>query len=153
MLVALLQAYPDIRGVLLEQPQVLPSAAEVIEAAGLTSRLDLVGGDFFAAVPSGNAFVIKSCLHNFADDRVVEVLRVIRRAMPPGAPLLVAETVVPAGNGPHYSKFDDIEMLAIAGGADRSEREWVELLTAAGLRHARMIPCGERFSLLEAYPE
>jgi hypothetical protein len=58
--------------------------------------------------------------------------------------------VVPAGPGPHYAKLDDIEMLVIAGGADRDEREYERLLEAAGFTPQRLVPCGERFSLIEA---
>ncbi|HEY2765789.1 MAG TPA: methyltransferase [Pseudonocardiaceae bacterium] len=71
--------------------------------------------------------------------------------MPSGVPVLVAETVVPPGNTPHYSKLDDIEMLVVAGGADRTESEWTRLLSSAGLRIDRSIACNDRFTLLEAF--
>ncbi|WP_433665255.1 methyltransferase [Nocardia sp. CA-128927] len=101
------------------------------------------------AVPTADAYLIKSCLHNFTDAQVVDALSVIRQA---DAPLLIAETVVPAGNQPHYAKFDDIEMMVLAGGADRAESQWAELLAAADFTLARTIACDERFSLLEAMP-
>jgi hypothetical protein len=80
------------------------------------------------------------------------VLRVLRAALPATGRLLVAETVVPAGNGRHYSKFDDIEMLVIAGGLDRSEREWTTLLEAGGFGTVAVTECDDRFSLIEALP-
>lgn len=61
--------------------------------------------------------------------------------------------MVPAGNAPHYAKLDDVEMLVIAGGADRTEREYTQLLAAGGFQVRRIIPCGERFSLIEAQPD
>ncbi len=151
LLAEVLHEHPASRGVLLEQASVLPTARAFLEEQGLADRVELVAGDFFESVPPGDAFLIKSCLHNFSDARTIEVLQVIRRAMPAGAPLLIAETVIPAGNEPHYSKFDDVEMLVIAGGADRTEQEWRSLVSSAGFRPGRLVPCGGRFSVLEAF--
>jgi len=68
------------------------------------------------------------------------------------ATLLVAETMIPAGNGPHYAKLDDVEMLVIAGGADRDEQQYARLLAAGGFTVQHVIPCGDRFSLIQARP-
>ncbi|MEV5965252.1 methyltransferase [Kribbella sp. NPDC051952] len=146
LLIELLRAYPKLRGVLLELPEVLPDAAKAFEAAGLTDRVELVAGDFFVEVPPGDAYLIKSCLHNFADEQAIEILRVLAA---PGRPVLIAETMIPAGNGRHYSKFDDIEMMAVAGGADRTEQEWMALAAAAGLTPGEVVECDDRFSLLK----
>jgi len=150
LLTELLRAYPTVRGVLLEVESVLPAARTSFEAAGLLDRVELIAGDFFVDVPAGDAYLVKSCLHNFGDDEVVEMLGVLRRR---NAPVLIVETMIPAGNGPHYSKFDDIEMMAIAGGHDRTEVEWVTLAVAAGFRAAATYSCDERFTLLEAQPQ
>ncbi|WP_433018138.1 methyltransferase [Kribbella sp. CA-294648] len=149
LLVELLRAYPAVRGVLLEMESVLPKARETFEAAGLLDRVELVAGDFFVEVPAGDAYLVKSCLHNFGDEQAVEMLRSIRRG---GGPVLVVETMIPAGNGSHYSKFDDIEMMVIAGGNDRTEAEWATLVTAAGFQSGGIFPCDDRFTLLEAFP-
>ncbi|MBF6214064.1 methyltransferase [Nocardia puris] len=152
LLGAVLGANPGVRGVLLELPEVAECAEKYLAAAGLEERVDIVPGDFFVGVPRADAYLIKSCLHNFPDDRVVEALRVIRSAIPDGAPLLVIETVIPPGDGRHYSKFDDIEMLVIAGGADRTRAQWSGLLAAAGFGLDQALPCGDRFSILLAMP-
>jgi SAM-dependent methyltransferase len=153
LLAGILATYPSVQGVLFERPSALAAAAATFERDGVTDRVAFVAGDFFASVPGGaDAYLIKSCLHNFDDERAGAVLRAIRRAIPDRAPLLVAETVIPDGNGAHYSKFDDVEMLAIAGGADRTGREWAALLEIAGFGLQQVVPCGDRFSLLEAYP-
>ncbi|MEV6285686.1 methyltransferase [Kribbella sp. NPDC051770] len=145
LLLELLTVYPGLRGVLLELDSVLSSARETL--AAVLDRVDLVAGDFFAAVPPGDAYLLKSCLHNFDDEQAIRILRAVRAG---GGPVLIAETMVPAGNGAHYSKFDDIEMLVIAGGADRTEQEYSELVTAAGFTPREVVQCDERFSLLVA---
>lgn len=145
LLAAILRAHPTVHGVLFDRP-------EVVEQAALAGNVELVGGDFFESVPSGDAYVVKSCLHNFPDDQAIAILRVIRHAMPDHGTLLVAETIIPAGSGPHYAKLDDVEMLVIAGGADRDQHEYTELLAAAGFTVRGVTPCGDRFSLIEGRP-
>ncbi|WP_344846648.1 methyltransferase [Kribbella ginsengisoli] len=131
-----------------ELAEVLPEASKTFEAEGLSDRVELVAGDFFVEVPPGDAYLIKSCVHNFGDERAIELFGVLRRA---GAPLLLVDTMIPAGNEPHYSKFDDVEMMVIAGRNDRTEAEWAALVTAAGFEPGRVVRCDERFSLLEAF--
>lgn len=153
LLAAILEEHPHLSGVLLERPHMLAEAREVFAGRGLGERVELVDGDFFDTVPAGgDVYVIKSCLHNFRDARAIEVLRVIRRTIPEGAPLLVVEGVVPAGNEPHYTKFDDVEMLVVAGGVDRRADQWATLLSDAGFQLSRIIPATGMVSVLEAHP-
>src|ERR1700730_1796218 len=53
LLSAILDVYPEARGVLLDLPSVGAGARERIAAAGLAHRCDVIGGDFFVSVPSG----------------------------------------------------------------------------------------------------
>jgi hypothetical protein len=152
LLATILKANPSVRGVLFDQPDVIEQARTAATFDGLTDRVEFVAGDFFQSVPGGDALIVKSCLHNFGDEQVIQILQAIRRAMPSHATLLVAETVVPTGNDQHYAKLDDIEMLVIAGGADRDEREYSQLLAAGGFDVHQITSCGERFSLIQAQP-
>jgi hypothetical protein len=153
LLAAILARSPSARGVLFERPSVLARAKGVLAETGVAERISLLEGDFFDSVPAtADAYVIKSCVHNFRDDRALELLRVIRHATRPSTPLLVVDAVVPPGNEPHYSKFDDVEMLAIAGGIDRTEGEWRALLAAGGFEVRQVLACTPMASLLEAWP-
>ena len=60
--------------------------------------------------------VIGTARGTIASGLATAMLRVIRRAMSDWATLLVAETMIPAGNGPHYAKLDDVEMPARVAG-------------------------------------
>jgi hypothetical protein len=70
--------------------------------------------------------------------------------MPDDGKVLIIETVVPAGNEPHYSKVLDLEMLVSPGGLERTAEEYRELLAAAGLRLTRIIPMPSPYSIVEA---
>jgi hypothetical protein len=64
--------------------------------------------------------------------------------------VLIVEMVVPEGNEPSPAKGLDIVMLTIEGGKERTEKEYKELLDAAGLHLTRIIPTRSPFSIVEA---
>jgi 2-polyprenyl-6-methoxyphenol hydroxylase-like FAD-dependent oxidoreductase len=49
---------PDRRGIVFDQPNVTPTAEETLAAAGLAERVDVVAGDFFAAVPTADIYIL-----------------------------------------------------------------------------------------------
>lgn len=53
MLASILQAHPTLHGVLFDLPHVVKGAASLLEAAGVVSRCEMMGGDAFIAVPAG----------------------------------------------------------------------------------------------------
>ena len=57
------------------------------------------------------------------------------------AKLLVCEKIVPPGNEPSVVKVIDLVMLVQThGGRERTEAEFDQLFTRAGLRLARVVP-------------
>jgi len=52
-LLAALQDYPMLLGVLFDLPDVVPQASDRLTHAGLAARCEFVAGDFFVAVPAG----------------------------------------------------------------------------------------------------
>jgi hypothetical protein len=63
---------------------------------------------------------------------------------------LLVERVVPAGNTPSAAKLRDMHMLVTnAGGRERTEAEWRELLDTAGFRLAGLTAAGPAFHVLE----
>lgn len=151
LLAAALRANPGARGVLFDLPQVIAGAPATLEREGVTDRVELVSGDFFAAVPAGaDGYMMKHIIHDWDDERALLILDNIRRAMRDGGRVLVVETVVPEGNEPHFGKLMDLEMLVSPGGVERTEREYRELLARAGLELKRVVPTRSYLSVIEA---
>jgi hypothetical protein len=151
LLAQVLKAHPQMRGILFDMPPVVAGADALLEREGVSARVERVAGDFFAAVPRGaDAYMMKHIIHDWDDERSVSILRNINSAMNADSRVLIIETVVPEGNEPHYSKLLDLEMLASPGGAERTAAEYRELLAAAGLRLARIVPTRSPFSIVEA---
>jgi hypothetical protein len=153
-LAALLQAHPGMRGIVFDRPSVVEEAWGRLEAAGLGDRAEVVGGDFFAGLPSGaDAYLLKSVIHDWNDDQAVAILRQCRAAMPDTGRVLVVDPVVPPGDQPSPNKLVDLLLLALLGsgsGRERTEAEHRVLFEAADLRLARAIPTASPSWLLEA---
>ena len=74
----------------------------------------------------------------------------VRKAVNPRSRLLIVETVLPAGDTPHLGKIVDMTMLVVAGGQERTEDEYKQLLSKAGFRLTRVVPTNSVVSIAEA---
>jgi hypothetical protein len=133
MLSTILQAHPLVRGVLFDQAQVVTGAPPVLRQAGVEDRVTIIPGNFFAHIPPGaDAYLLRRILHDWVDDKCIEILRRIRQATAPSARLIVIDCVVGPPNEDPLAKFLDLMMLVSAGGRERTEPEWGDLLAAGG---------------------
>lgn len=154
LVAAMLRRYPELTGVVFDQPAVVAGAQQVLDAAGVADRAETLGGDFFESVPEGgDVYLLTMILHDWNDERSIRILTNIRKAMAPGARILVIDPVIPEGDTPHLGKFIDIFMLMHFAGRERTEREFVALFEAAGLRHVETRHSGAPSSLLVAEAE
>jgi hypothetical protein len=148
---AILKEYRELSGTIAEMPFVVPNAKTAIAGDGLAHRCNAVECDFFAAVPAGgDAYFMKNIVHDWADDKALQLLRNIRAVIPQHGKLLLAEAVLNDSPGPHPGKVLDIEMMAFVGGRERTEEEFRQLLAKAGFQLERVIPTRSPLSLLEA---
>ena len=152
LLSAILTAHPTMRGILVDQASVLAGAAQVLEAAGLLGRCQIVSGDISEDVPAGgDAYILKNVVHGLADDEAVCVLRNCLRAMNKGAKVLLVEFVMLPGNDPFPGKLMDLLMLVGShGGRERTAPEFRELFAAAGFRLMKIETTKYTYSVIEA---
>lgn len=149
LLLMLLQRHRKLRGVLFDLPHVVGNHR--LREFEDMDRWEVVGGNFFEAVPAGDVYVIQYVLHNWDDEHCVEILRNCRRAMAPGGRVVIHDMLVPPGNEPDQSKVLDIVMLSIVTGRERTRQEFQHLLHAAGLRLVGITPpAGGALSIIEA---
>jgi hypothetical protein len=151
MLATLLAATPGLRGILFDQPQVLDGAAEVLTTAGVNDRCELVGGDFFEAVPvGGDVYALAMIIHDWPDAEAIQILRTCHRAMGAGGRLWLIEQVIDAGDGYQRAKLLDLHMLVLFGAQERTAEEYRALLAAAGFGQITVHPTGTPYSVVEA---
>ena len=150
LLQAVLMANPTVHGILYELPHVIATAAENIETQ-VKDRCELVSGDFFKSVPGGgDVLLLKQIIHDWDEERAALVLRNCRDALSPGGKLLLIEMIVPQDNQPSFAQAMDLNMLAILGGRERTEKEYRTLLDTSGFRLERVTPTHSPFSVVEA---
>ena len=149
LLATILARNPSVeRGVLFDQPHVIDEANDTLGAGD--RRLQLAGGDFFAAVPAdADAYLMKMILHDWDDSQAVKILANCRRAMNPGGRILAAEIVLDPERSDPFAYFLDLQMLTILTGRERSTDEFRELYAAAGLRMTRISRTASLFSVVE----
>jgi hypothetical protein len=126
LLAALIQRRPELRGIVLDLPET------VRDEAALGDRIQFVAGSFFESVPAGDAYLLSGILHDWPDEDAAKILRTMRSAAPSHARLLINESVIKPGNDADGAKWLDLLMLALAGGRERDEEQWRELLSSTG---------------------
>ena len=150
LMASILRAYANPRGVVLDLPHVIEQGARHIHDQGLSTRCELVAGDFFEGVPrGGDAYILKWVIHDWDDARSVAILKNCHRAMSPNGKLFVIEAVIPSGNEPFFHKFMDLNMLVMTGGRERTESEYRALFDAGGFHLNRIISSPTEISVLE----
>lgn len=134
LLARVLRDHPGLRGVLLELPEPVRHARALLAEEGVADRCEVLEGDFFAAVPAADVYVLSRIVRNWDDEHALDLLTRIRRSADPGARLLLFEKVIPDEPVFHPAKIDDLLMLVLVRGRDRTEAEHRALLSAAGFR-------------------
>jgi SAM-dependent methyltransferase len=158
LLAAILQANPAVRGVLFDLPHAIDGAKQHFQKAGLAERCEILAGDFFQSVPSGaDAYLLKSVIHDWDDERSRKILQSCRRAMSAEARLLLVEQVLPerleVSSTHQYMARSDLTMLVAHAACERAEAEFRNLLRSAGLSIARIVPTSSHLSVIEALPQ
>lgn len=158
ILLGLLRANPGLRGIVFERTSAAARAREQVAAEGFAARCDVVAGDFFDAVPGGaDVVLLKHVIHDWEDAKAVAILESCRRNMPPAARLLIAEGVYPPridrSLESRGAAANDVNMLVVTGGRQRSEEEFRALYDAAGFELTRIVPTLARLSLIEGVPK
>jgi hypothetical protein len=145
-LISILDATPSSRGVLFDQPHL---GAESITH----DRMKAVGGDFFESVPAGaDVYLLRWVLHDWTETEAEAILGTLRRSMKPTACLIVAEFVIPEEAAFDFGKWADLQMLVTVGGRERTEKEFRDLLSAAGFDLQKVIATASPLRLLVAKP-
>jgi hypothetical protein len=151
LLAAVLAKYENSKGVLFDLPPVLAGAPEMLESYGVTGRGELIEGNFFEDIPVvADVYLMKHIMHDWYDDDCEKILQNIREAMPDNARVLILDAVIPEGNGPHFGKIIDLEMLLSPGGVERTATEFEQLLERSGFALNQIIETPSPVAIVEA---
>ncbi len=143
LLAALLHANQESTGILIERADVIEKAQALMDDNGLAGRCQCVAGDFLQSVPEGaDTYILSSILHNWDDETATTILRNCRRAMNASGRILILDYLLELDSKP-YANLLDLHMLVMHGGQERTREEFLNIITAAGLRLERTTPMSE----------
>jgi demethylspheroidene O-methyltransferase len=132
-------AAPQLKVTVFDLPAVADTARRRFEEAGLGDRAAAVGGDFFAdSLPGADLVTLVRVLHDHDDAPAAALLANIRRALAPGATLLIAEPMAgKRGHAPMGDAYFGMYLLAMGSGQPRTPAEIIAMAKAAGFASAR----------------
>jgi hypothetical protein len=153
MLAAILSRHSGLRGVLFDRSHVVRDAPALLKGRGVEQRVTIEAGDFFETVPAGgDAYLLSHIIHDWNEEQCLTILGHCRKVIKPDGRLLIVETVLPTGDTPHQGKVQDMVMLVVPGGQERTEAEFASLLDKAGFRLRRVVPTTSVVSIVEGVP-
>jgi O-methyltransferase domain len=91
-------------------------------------------------------------LHDWSTEDCIKILKNIAGAMDPSkSRLLISEAVLPLQGADPEAGWLDLTMMS-AGGMERTEKQWIELLDASGFKLGKLwqVP-GSIYAVVEAY--
>ena len=146
LILAVLALNPHLRGMLVDLEPSVNAARSRFAAEDPSSRCELIAADLTQFVPAGaDVYMLKHVLHGRKDPDAITILKNCRAVIPQHGTLLIIEFILP----PLVSHPDpqleghlmsDLNMLAVTGGKERSERQWKAILEPAGFTLTRVYP-------------
>lgn len=154
LLAGILGKAKTARGILSDPRVGTNGAQEFLEEAGVADRCSVKDNGLFDAVPpGGDAYILKHIVHDWPEERALEILKNVREGINPGGRILLIEMVAPPkGNSPHSAKLFDLMLMLLVGGKERTPAQYGELLAAAGFALERVVQTAAPVSIVEARP-
>ncbi len=149
LLRAILAAHPHVRGILFDQESVVSGAV----LGDYARRCAIDPGSFFERVSlGGDIYTLSQILHDWSDERCLQILGNCRAAMNDGGRLLVIERILDTAPGRTnaINFLADMHMMVLFPGArERTPEEFTQLFTQAGFTPPRIIPTRSAYCMLE----
>jgi len=142
LLASILDKYKNQTGILFDLPNEVRKWPEILDKFGVSDRMIVVQGNFFESIPiQADIYILKNIIHNWNDEKCIQILRNINKSMPPNGKILIIEMVLLSNNLDPLPKILDIQMLAaVPGGKERTKKEFSDLVNKSGLHLNRFIP-------------
>ncbi|RXN73361.1 methyltransferase [Providencia rettgeri] len=151
LLLEVLKNNPTVQGILFDREHVLEN--NILHLLEDDSRWETCPGSFFEKCPEADIFLLKYISHDWPDDKVVEILKTIRRAMKQSSKLLLIDCVIGDDDKPYFGK--ELDLLCInlsADGGGHTKAEFEALFAKSGLKLNRIIDTDTHVYIIEVLP-
>ncbi len=145
LLAEILRTHPQLHGTLVDFPGTVARAETLLQSAGVSDRVRLVGQSFFDPLPPGaDLYLLKSILNDWPDHEALLILSRCAEAARPTGRVVILRGVIPDDSTPSLLTPE----MILLGGKDRTLSEFRELAQQAGLniQSAGQLPSG-RFAV------
>lgn len=100
-----------------------------------SSSLVKIAGSFFEEIPvTADIFILKRIVHDWSDEKVVEILRNVANAMHPNSTLYIIDGLLDCAQNKKFLAAVDLALLTIFQGQERTLSQMTHLLTLSGLQ-------------------
>lgn len=131
----ILRENSKLRGMLFDLSTAIRSANKYLHKAGVLNRCNLVEGDFLKRIPKGaDAIVMSRIIHDWDDERALQILQNCHDALPARGSLYVLELMMSKDTESDLGVVLDLNNFIMLGGRERTLDEYHQLLEAAGFR-------------------
>lgn len=142
-LIALTESFSHLRGTVVDLPQVRPIAEKRIREHKLDDRLSFEAADFFndPLPDSADAYSLGYILHDWNRQAGSYLLEKIAASIRPGGMLIIGESLLNEDRtGPLHVARNDLNMLVVARGRERTAEEYREWIGEFGFELERIQP-------------
>ncbi|XP_061699426.1 acetylserotonin O-methyltransferase 2 isoform X3 [Syngnathoides biaculeatus] len=127
---------------------------DVVMAFSLAGFRDIVdlGGDFFHdELPVADLYVLARIIHDWSEDKCVNLLkRICDVCRPGGGVLLVEATLLESRRGPVHTQLLSLNMLLQTEGRERPASQYAGLLRRSGFRDVQVCRTGKTYDAILA---
>ncbi|UJR34421.1 hypothetical protein I4U23_021828 [Adineta vaga] len=162
LLSSIMEKYQSLYGILFDLDHVIENAKTInpnefqrkqIEI----NRYEFISGDMFKSetIPSGDAYIFKAIIHDWNDEKSIEILKSILNAnetqMKKSITVFIIESIITSENKDNWeAHVSDIHMLSNLGAKERSLSEYTNLLNKSGYELKHVYKTEGPISIIEA---
>jgi hypothetical protein len=146
--------HPHLRFRSFDLPPVADHAQREVDAAGLTDRIEIVQGDFFADdLPEADVVTMGNILHDWSLEKKMALIRKAYEALPEGGAFIAIENLIDdARRESVFGLLMSLNMLIEFGDAfDYTGADFREWCTEVGFRRFEFLPLAGPTSAAIAY--
>ena len=121
-------------------------------------RYEFIAGDMFdpKTIPQADAYIMKSVIHDWNDERAIDILKSIRTAVHgKQVTIFIVDLIILPENeqnrSTNYTAYTiDIHMLIVAGAKERTQEQCEYLLKQSGFKFKQLHKTKTPYSVIEA---
>ncbi|CAL8266870.1 unnamed protein product [Lota lota] len=145
-------AYSECTVTIFDLPKVVQVSRQHFVTDG-NQRIEFHEGDFFKdPLPEGDLYILSRILHDWTDQRCIELLTRVHQACKPGGGVLLVEALLlEDGSGPLTAQLYSLNMLVQTEGRERTAGQYRALLDAAGFSQVQVRYTGKIYDVVLGY--